>query len=496
MKKKIKLTLGAFLLCLAAGSFLGMAVGGEAAAVAAVSGPSQTGDPYAFLFQVLAIILISAAVGHYAAAKLKQSAVLGEIVAGIIVGTILYQFGGPTITVIRHYEQVHEVSSSALQASVCFIDVARQVLNKAGLPPKDAHQLQEVLLRRDVAQFYLTVNALQLFSSLGIVLLLFMVGLELKVKEMRAVGGWALAVALIGIAGIFILGYLALNIFFLKGGNPLAPVFLAAALTATSIGITARVFQDLKRLRSREAKVVLGAAVVDDVVGLIILAVVTGVAIRGGVYLSTVAGIFAKAAIFLGGVLLLGGILVPRLVKLFATLTRGNVRVIFPFALLMFLAWLADRFGLATIIGAFAAGIIIEEDYFPGGGQDRTVGSIIAPIQAIFAPIFFVLIGLRVDLTTLANPQVILISLVLVVIIFISKLASALPVKKGDNRLVVAAGMLPRGEVSLIFASLGKSLGLLNDNLFSVIIIVMLLTTLITPPLLKWAIERQELQTV
>ena len=157
------------------------------------------------------------------------------------------------------------------------------------------------------------------------------------------------------------------------------------------------------------------------------------------------------------------------------------------------LAWLADQFGLATIIGAFAAGLILKEDYFPQGRQGRTVASIIAPIQAIFAPIFFVLIGLRVDITAFANPQVLLMSLVLVGIILISKLASALPVKKGDNRLVVAAGMLPRGEVSLIFASLGKSLGLLNDNLFAVIIIVMLLTTFITPPLLKWAIERQEL---
>lgn len=493
MKKTIKLTLSASLICLAAWYFLGMTGGGGADPAAGVLAPSQSGDPYAFLFEVLAIVLIIATVGHYAAAKLKQSPVLGEIAMGIIVGTLLYQLGWPTMTIIRHYEQVHQVSSAALKANVCFSDATQKVLKEAGLPEKDAQQLEQVLRREDVAQSYLTVNALQLFSSLGVVLLLFMVGLESNVKELRAVGGWALGVALIGMAGIFLLGYLALSIFFLKDGNPLIPVFLAAALTATSIGITARVFQDMKRLRMREAKVVLGAAVMDDVLGLIILAVVTGVAIRGAVDLSTVTWIFFKAAIFLVGVLLLGAILVPRLVTLFATLSRGNVRVIFPFALLMFLAWLADRFGLATIIGAFAAGLIIKEDYFPQGRQDRTVGSIMAPIQALFAPIFFVLIGLRVDITALANLQVLLMSLVLVGIIVICKLVSALPVKKGYNRLVVAAGMLPRGEVSLIFASLGKSLGLLNDNLFAVIIIVMLLTTLLTPPLLKWAIERQEL---
>ena len=493
MKKTIKLVLSSFLICLAAWYFLGIARGGGADPAASVLAPSRSGDPYAFLFEVLAIVLTIACVGHYAAAKLKQSPVLGEIVMGIIVGTLLYQLGMPTMIIIRHYEQVHQVSAAALKSNVCFSDAVREVLEKAGLPEKEAHQLEQVLFREDVAQSYLTVNALQLFSTLGIVLLLFLAGLECDVKDMKAVWRRALGVALIGMGGIFLLSYLALSLFFLKGGNPLIPAFLAAALTATSIGITVRVFQDLKQTRTREARVVLGAAVMDDVLGLIVLAVVTGLAIRGTVDLSTVAGIFLKAATFLGGVLFLGTILVPRLVRLFATLSRGNVRVIFPFALLMFLAWLADRFGLAVIIGAFAAGLIIEEDYFPGGGQGRTVGSIIAPIQSLFAPIFFVLIGLRVDITVLANPQVLLMSLVLVGIVVICKLISALPVKSGDNRLAVAAGMLPRGEVALIFASLGKSLGLLNDSLFAVIVMVMLLTTCITPPLLKWAMAREEL---
>ena len=492
MKKFIKPMLIASFICLIAWICLSRAWGEEAKPIPIAPVPSLSGDPYALLFQVLAIVLITAAVGHFIAGKLRQSAVMGEIVMGIVVGSLLYQLGGPTITVIRHYEQVNEISTTALQTTVCFIDAARQVMNKAGLPQEEAKQLENVLLKRNVAQFFLTVNALYLFSSLGIVLLLFLVGLECNVKEMRAVGGWALGVALIGMAGIFLLGYAVLRIFFLRGQDPLVPVFLAAALTATSIGITARVFQDLKRLQIREAKVVLGAAVIDDVLGLMVLAVMTGLASRGSIDLTHVVGIFVKALVFLVGVLVLGAVLVPRLVTLFATLSRSNVRIIFPFALLMLLAWLADQVGLATIIGAFAAGIIIKEDYFPEGGQGRTVRSIIAPIQALFAPIFFVLIGLQVDITAFANLQVILMSLVLVGIIVLSKLASALPLKPRDNGLAVAAGMLPRGEVSLIFASLGKSLRLLNDNLFTVIVIVMLLTTLLTPPLLKWAIERRE----
>jgi len=339
----------------------------------------------------------------------------------------------------------------------------------------------------------LTVNALHVFSTLGIVLLLFLVGLECNIKEMRAVGVPALGVALIGMAGIFLLAYVVLHFFFLPGVGILVPIFIAAALTATSIGITARVLQDLKRLHLREAKIILGAAVLDDVFGLMVLAVVTGLASQGSISLLTVAGIFLKTIVFFAGVFALGAVLVPRLVKLFATLTRGNVRIIFPFALLMLLGWLADQLGLATIIGAFTAGIIIKEEYFPEEGHGQTVISVMAPIQALFAPIFFVLIGLQVDITDFANLQILLISLVLVVVVIVSYLASVLPLKSRDNRLAVAVGMLPRGEVTLIIATLGKSLGVLTSNLFTVIVIVMLLTTLLTPPLLKWTIERREL---
>ena len=175
--------------CLTAGFFWRRAWGSASDPGALVHALPQSGDPYALLFQVLAIVLITAAVGHFIAGKLKQSSVMGEIVMGIVVGTLLYQLGGPTITVIRHYEQVNEISITALQTTFCFIDAARRVLNRANLPEDEARNLEEVLLRRDAAQTFLTVNALHLFSSLGIILLLFLVGLECNLREMRAVGG-------------------------------------------------------------------------------------------------------------------------------------------------------------------------------------------------------------------------------------------------------------------------------------------------------------------
>jgi Kef-type K+ transport system membrane component KefB len=466
-------------------------------ALAAGAGEAQAGhsDPYAMVFWVFGVMIITAALGRFAAAKLRQSPVLGEVAVGIIVGALLYQLGGPAVTLIRHSDTVQQISRTVLTENIGWSDAVHQVLQKIDLPEKDVRQMEEVLRRGDVGTYYTAANALQLFSSLGVVLLLFMVGLECSLQEMAAVGSRAVGVALIAITGILLVSFLVLNFILLPGGTALTALFMAAALTATSIGITARVFRDLNRLDMSEAKLVLGAAVVDDVLGLVLLAVVSGVAAGGAIELSATAAILLKAVAFLGGVLLVGTLLLNRVVGLFRVLDRGNVRLIFPFALLMVLAYLADAFGLASIIGAFAAGLILEEKFFPLDPQchyeGRPVESIMAPVQMLFAPIFFVLIGMRVDVTSFADLKVLLTSLVLVAIIAACKTLGSLAAKTGDQRLVVATGMLPGGEVMLIYAGLGKSLNLLNDNLYAVIIIVMLLTTLLTPPLLKLAIERQ-----
>ncbi len=453
-------------------------------------------DPYALVFYVFGIVIITAALGRYAAAMLKQSPVLGEVVAGILVGALVYQLGLPVITLIRHSDEVQKITQAVLEKNIGWEDTVRQHLAKTDMPEKDARQLENTLLRGDLGQYFNAAEALQLFSNLGVVLLLFLVGLECSFAEMRAVGGWALGVAVIAVASILVTSYLVLTYVLLPGESSLTTMFMAASLTATSIGITARVFRDMNCLGMSEAKLVLGAAVVDDVLGLILLAVVTGVATGGSVKLSTMALILLKAVVFLGAVLLMGSFLLNRLVGFFNLLDRGNVRLIFPFALLMLLAWLANEFGLAAIIGAFAAGLILEEKFFPLDPachfEGRPVESIMAPVQLLFAPIFFVLIGLKVDLTAFTNVKVLLTSLVLVLIVAGCKSMATLAVKRGDSKLVVAAGMLPGGEVMLIFASLGKSLGLLNDNLYAMIIIVMLTNTLLAPSLLKFFLDRQQ----
>jgi Kef-type K+ transport system membrane component KefB len=458
------------------------------------SGSTPAEEPSASVYGFLALLVGCAALGRFGAIRLKQAPVLGELAAGIIVGALLYQLGSPAVIIIRHSELVQQAAHSALSEGGSWRDAVRSTLLAADLPEGDARKVETVLLSRDFPAFLSLARSVQLFAGFGVVLLLFMVGLEVSLKELRAVGGSAAMVAVSGVIMTFVLSYM--TIFFLLPGSAgiMPPLFAGAALCASSVGITARIFKDLKRVRIKEAHIVLGAAVVDDVLGLIALAVVAGVALHGAVNPGDLFRILLKTGLFLGTVVIFGTRFVDAAVRFLAKIDLGNIKLLFPFVLLLFLAWLAGKIGLAAIIGAFAAGVIIKEESFSGlragPAPNQTVESILASLEGILAPIFFVLIGLKVDLSTFASLKVLLIGLLLTVAASAGKLASPLGVRGQADRLIVGIGMLPRVEVPLIVASMGKSLGVLNSALYSVIIMVVVLTVVITPPLLKWAMER------
>lgn len=452
---------------------------------------SNHGDPFAIVFQTFTIILICAVIGRYAAQKVKQSPVLGELAIGIIVGAILYQTGGPTVTIIRHYDEVQKITRKVLYEHKGWKDAIDITLGEANLPDKTVEKLERTLLSESFPKYFNLARSVLLFSSLGVVLLLFMVGLECSLEEMKETGGTATVVALLGVIIPFILGYATTLLILPKGIDSNVPIFIGATLCATSIGITARVFKDMNRLGMGEAKIVMSAAVLDDILGLIILAIVTGIVSSGSIEVSTIVMIFLKASIFLSTVLFVGTKFLKQQITFFSRLDQSHVRLIFPFSLLMILSWLADAIGLATIIGGFAAGLIIKEEYFTRHHGEHSVESIIAPIEGIFAPVFFVLMGLQVDVSVFTNMEVLVSGLALTIVAIIGKMAASLIVKEGNNKLIIGIGLVPRGEVGLIFASIGKSIGVLDDSLFSVIIVVVLLTTMVTPPMLKWAIERK-----
>ena len=446
------------------------------------------------IFELFAIVLIFALIGRYLANKFKQPPVLGELIIGILLGLILFQVNKPIMVSLRYQEVVAEAMRTDIEQGVPWEEAVQQSLDDSRLPEKQQEDIRELLLEEDFGTDVLLVKSLKLLSELGVLVLLFMVGLESSVEGMIKNGRSSAMVAVIGVIAPFVLGYFVV-LMILPSHNSEVAIFTGAALCATSIGITARVFKDMGTLRQKESQIVLGAAVIDDILGLIVLAVVSGIIVSGSLDLLSIGAILFKSLAFIVLVIAFGQYGSRWAIRIFEKLDSRNVTLLYPFVMLMLFAWLADLIGLASIVGAFAAGLIIKEEYFlateAGVSQNKKpVETIIAPIEGILAPVFFVVMGMQTDITTFANPEVLVLGLVLTVAAVAGKLVAALGIPKSLNRWTVGFGMVPRGEVGLIFASIGKSLGVLDSELFSVIIIMVMLTTLLTPPLLKWSSSR------
>jgi len=309
-------------------------------------------------------------------------------------------------------------------------------------------------------------------------------------------------VATLGVAAPFALGW-GVGAWLLPDQGSYVHAFLGATLTATSVGITARVIKDLGRSQSNEARVVLGAAVIDDVLGLVILAVITGViaaADRGGsLAAGDVALTLAKAVGFLVGALVLGVLLSRRLFSLASKLRARGVLLATGLAFCFFLSWLSGRIGLAPIVGAFAAGLVLEDvhsrDFVDRG--EHGLEELIRPISSFMVPIFFVVMGMRTDLRSFLQPGVLGLAAALTVVAIAGKQACSLGVLgKGVDRITVGIGMIPRGEVGLIFANIGVALSvagqrIVTDATFSAVVIMVIVTTMVTPPALKWSLGRR-----
>lgn len=362
-------------------------------------------------------------------------------------------------------------------------------------------------------------------AELGVVILLFQIGLESNVGQMMKVGGQAFLVAIVGAAVPFILGTWVVGPWLLPDQSFHAYLFLGAALTATSVGITARVFRDLGKLKSRESQIVLGAAVIDDVLGLIVLAVISALVTLGTVSAGSVAWIIFKSIAFLAGAIFLGQLLAPRIGLWFSKIHTGvGMKFALAFSFGLVFAFLASEMGLAPIVGAFAAGLILDSVSFRFFRKPEIVEEIdqalleiqtdaptraridgilshrakhhvedlLEPIAHFVVPIFFVVTGMQVDLATLADPKIVLTALGITVVAFAGKLVAGLAAGRDANKWIVGLGMAPRGEVGLIFATIGAGLGVVTGSLFSVIIIMVILTTLLTPPLLTYLLNKQE----
>jgi len=365
-------------------------------------------------------------------------------------------------------------------------------------------------------------NPILLFlSELGVIILLFQIGLESNIEKMKKIGIRAFLVACVGVIAPFILGAYLVGPKLFPNLTPNAYIFLGATLTATSVGITARVFQDLKKLHIPEAQIVLGAAVIDDVLGLIILAIVSAIVIAGTISIGTITLISSKAIIFLLGAIILGNILSPHIGRFLSKIHTGlGMKFTMAISFCLIFAFLAKKVGLAPIVGAFAAGLVLDpvhfiyfkdpeiiEDFkkeiknFDERTRDKIlsiikhhskhhVEDLIYPTALFLVPIFFVLTGMNVKLETMFNLSVLLKALGLTAIAILGKVVSGL-VAGRVNKLLVGFGMVPRGEVGLVFVSIGKDLNVISDEIFSIVVIMVILTTLITPPILAGILRKK-----
>jgi Kef-type K+ transport system membrane component KefB len=320
------------------------------------------------------------------------------------------------------------------------------------------------------------------FAEIGVILLLFEVGLETDLAELARVGAPALVVAVAGMALPF-LGGVGLTL--AAGYPPITAIFVGAALTATSIGITARVLSELSVLRTREGQIILGAAIVDDVLGLVVLAVVTQIAEKGGVAVGQAVRAAGFSIGFLAVALALG---IPLGKRLVGVVGRANVRGVLVAASVAFallIAFAAEKAGSAPIVGAFAAGVALART-----NRRHDIDTAVKPAVDLFAPVFFVAVGAQVDVKLLDpfavdNRPALLLAAGLTVVGFLGKFLAGFCAWGKIRRAFVGAGMVPRGEVGLIFASMGRATGAFEPRVFVAVVIAVFATTFLAPPLLK-----------
>jgi len=345
-----------------------------------------------------------------------------------------------------------------------------------------------------------TSETFAVLAELGAILLLFEVGLESTPREMAAVGLPATVVAVVGVVVPMALGY-GVGWVFHPQESWMVHAFLGAMLAATSVGITARVLQDARAVRTPSARMILGAAVIDDVLGLVVLAVLSGVvaAAAGGAALDApaVGMIVGKAFVFLALAVVVGSFLSPRLFRGALAIRTTGLVLALSLGLCFGLAWVAVKAGLAAIVGAFAAGLVLEEVHFEGLVRrgEKPLHESLHGLTALFVPVFFVRMGMLVDVQSFLSLGVMGFALVLTVAAMIGKWVCGLVVPRGISGVTVALGMMPRGEVGLIFAGIGASLVLdsrpiVDGHTYAAAVFMVVATTMATPPLLLWSLER------
>jgi len=364
--------------------------------------------------------------------------------------------------------------------------IGDELFKRLGQPPLVGEILAGVIVGPALLGWYAITPETELFAQIGAVLLLFEVGVHTRVGDLVRVGGTALTVAILGVALPFLGGFGAATALGLPWEGR---VFLAAALTATSVGITSRALDQLGALKTGSGRIVLGAAVIDDVLAMLIVAVAIGTT-TGGVDAGEILVTLGLAAAFIGIVVVAGTGILSRRPSLLTAPRFAETPLLPGMIVMLGLAALSAAIGLAAIIGAFLAGLVVGESAERDALEQET-----APIAALFTPFFFGFVGAQIDLNVFATPATVALLVVITALAILTKFAGsflgALRVGR-DRALLIGWAMVPRGEVEIIVAGLALSAGAFGPDLYLVVVGMVVITSMLVPPFLPALVRRAE----
>lgn len=416
----------------------------------------------------LVVIYFASKLGGEICSRINLPSVLGELVGGVVIGISIFR--------------LLVFSESGLDASDSLIIQLLQ--STANLNGESVQPVFEGMS-----------EVISVLAELGVIILLFEIGLESDLKELIRVGPSASIVAIIGVIAPFAAG--TAGLVYLFNIDPIPAIFAGAALTATSIGITAKVLAELGKLSSQEGQIIIGAAVLDDILGIVVLAVVASLVKTGEIEISQIIYLIISAGTFLIGTILLGRLITPWLIALVKEMkTRGEL-LITALVFALVLAYIANIIQLEAILGAFAAGLVLAETE-----KRKELEEQIIPLADVLVPIFFVCVGAKTDLSVLnpaipSNREGLIIASFLIVVAILGKVITgfALFTQANVNKLAIGVGMIPRGEVGLVFAGVGAASGALSEATNAAIIVMVIVTTFVAPPLLKLVFSESETKT-
>ncbi len=447
-------------------------------------------NAFTYVILVTAIVFLAGTVGRWLAQGIGQPGIVGEIAVGIIIGNLGYWFGPPIFVMIMHLDVLGHVFAEVWHTGLSLADATEKVASPgelASVPEK----LSSAMTGERGALYVVGGIALWLFSHLGVLLLLSLAGLHTSTDDMRALGGKTLPVAAVAVVAPLLLG-LAVAHVLLPDESIETHLFVGVIMSATGIGITASILDEMGQDTSPEGRFILSAGFIDDVLAIIVLTVVVGLVTSGHVDGSKIVSVCALSAVFFTVVLLYGDRLAEMGVAVFRFLDPHTYRVVFPMFLLCVLAWLTEFIGLEAIVGSFAAGLILSEDKFrrfsdPGPSLENLLRS----FESIFAPVFFVLMGMQVNLSALLEPGTVVLVVAMCGVLFVGNLFAGLAAAGEVDWRHLGFGLAPSGVEGLVFASIGKAVGAIPDSVFSAIVVTAVVTTFIAPIGLRWSFTRK-----